>query len=202
MAASPIYQRAKLVQFGFTNSHPDFTKGGDHMWSNSTNQAEEQPHLAEFASKLGFKRPAVLHLNTDWGRTAKDAFLKAAPWLGHGGHHGGGLSLGRAGFPPNPGPRAGQQAGWAGAVIVLCRWRADQPAGAGQRAHCCRSWRARQTTRRSSSNWAAAGVEGDYVMSTFFPGDPRPEVQAFVKALQGEIRRRSRIVSAPARMIR
>src|SRR3977135_2483357 len=28
MAASPIYQRAGLVQFGFTNSHPDFTKGG------------------------------------------------------------------------------------------------------------------------------------------------------------------------------
>src|ERR1700679_1302676 len=73
MAASPIYQRAKLVQFGFTNSHPDFTKGGDHMWSNSTNQAEEQPHLAEFAAKLNFKRPALLHLNTDWGRTAKDA---------------------------------------------------------------------------------------------------------------------------------
>ena len=33
MAASPIYQRAGLVQFGFTNSHPDFTKGGDFMWS-------------------------------------------------------------------------------------------------------------------------------------------------------------------------
>ncbi len=28
MAASPIYQRGGLVQFGFTNSHPDFTKGG------------------------------------------------------------------------------------------------------------------------------------------------------------------------------
>src|ERR1700677_3969250 len=26
MAASPIYQRAGLVQFGFTNSHPNFTK--------------------------------------------------------------------------------------------------------------------------------------------------------------------------------
>jgi branched-chain amino acid transport system substrate-binding protein len=26
MAASPIYQRGGLVQFGFTNSHPDFTK--------------------------------------------------------------------------------------------------------------------------------------------------------------------------------
>ena len=45
MAASPVYQRGKLVQFGFTNSHPDFTKGGDYMWSNSTNQAEEQPQL-------------------------------------------------------------------------------------------------------------------------------------------------------------
>ncbi len=78
MAASPIYQRAKLVQFGFTNSHPDFTKGGDYMWSNSTNQAEEQPKLYDFAAAVGLKRPAVLHLNTDWGRTAKDAFVKAA----------------------------------------------------------------------------------------------------------------------------
>ena len=52
------------------------------MWSNSTSQADEQPKLAEFAAKLGFKRPALLHLNTDWGRTAKDAFVKAAPGLG------------------------------------------------------------------------------------------------------------------------
>ena len=83
MAASPIYQRGKLVQFGFTNSHPDFTKGGDYMWSNSTNQAEEQPKLAEYAiHALGLQRPAVLHLNTDWGRTSKDAFAKAAASLG------------------------------------------------------------------------------------------------------------------------
>src|ERR1700761_434830 len=69
MAASPIYQRAKLVQFGFTNSHPDFTKGGDYMWSNSVSQADEQPLSAKFAvKKLGMKRIAVLHLNTDWGR--------------------------------------------------------------------------------------------------------------------------------------
>ncbi len=33
MAASQIYQRGGLVQFGFTNSHPDFTKaGGDYTW--------------------------------------------------------------------------------------------------------------------------------------------------------------------------
>ena len=46
MAASPIYQRPGLVQFGFTNSHPDFTKGGDFMWSTSVSQADEQPLLA------------------------------------------------------------------------------------------------------------------------------------------------------------
>src|SRR5436190_10633542 len=67
MAASPIYQRAGLVQFGFTNSHPDFTKGGDYMWSNSLSQTDEQPELASLLKELGMKRPAVIHLNTDWG---------------------------------------------------------------------------------------------------------------------------------------
>src|SRR4029078_12578224 len=83
MAASPIYQRAKLVQFGFTNSHPDFTKGGDYMWSNSVSQTDEQPLSAAYAVKrLGLKRIAVLHLNTDWGRTSKDIFVKAAKEMG------------------------------------------------------------------------------------------------------------------------
>src|SRR5437764_2533809 len=60
MAASPIYQRAKLVQFGFTNSHPDFTKGGDYMWSSSISQAEEMPNLADYATAaLGRKRLGV-----------------------------------------------------------------------------------------------------------------------------------------------
>lgn len=83
MAASPIYQRAGLVQFGFTNSHPNFTKPGDFIWSNSVSQADEQPLNAAYAVKrLGFKRIAVLHLNTDWGRTSKDHFVVAAKALG------------------------------------------------------------------------------------------------------------------------
>ncbi|MGT2502097.1 ABC transporter substrate-binding protein [Bradyrhizobium guangxiense] len=83
MAASPIYQRGGLVQFGFTNSHPDFTKGGDFMWSTSVSQADEQPLLAAYAVKrLGLKKLAVLHLNTDWGRTSRDYFVKAAKEYG------------------------------------------------------------------------------------------------------------------------
>ncbi len=83
MAASPIYQRAGLVQFGFTNSHPAFTNGGDFIWSNSVSQADEQPLNAAYAvQRLGFKRIGVLHLNTDWGRTSKDHFANAVKALG------------------------------------------------------------------------------------------------------------------------
>ena len=78
MAASPIYQRAGLVQFGFTNSHPNFTKGGDFIWSNSVSQADEQPRLAKYAADLGFKKVAVLYLNTDWGRASQKLFSQAA----------------------------------------------------------------------------------------------------------------------------
>lgn len=78
MAASPIYERAGLVQFGFTNSHPDFTRGGEYMWSNSISQADNAPILANYAVvDLGLRRIAVLHLNTDWGRTTKDLFVAA-----------------------------------------------------------------------------------------------------------------------------
>ncbi len=77
MAASPIYQRAKLVQFGFTNSHPNFTKGGDYMWSNSTNQADEQPQLAKYAAKLGLKRPPCC-TSTPTGAAPRRTFLEAA----------------------------------------------------------------------------------------------------------------------------
>lgn len=79
MAASPLYQRGKLVQFGFTNSHPDFTKTGDYMWSSSISQSQEQQVMADYAvNRLGLKKIAVLHLNTDWGTTAKNIFVEEA----------------------------------------------------------------------------------------------------------------------------
>ena len=79
MAASPIYQRGGLVQFGFTNSHPDFTKGGDYMWSNAPDQADDMPALADYAiGELGLRTLAVVYINGDWGKTSKDIFLKAA----------------------------------------------------------------------------------------------------------------------------
>ena len=180
MAASPIYQRARLVQFGFTNSHPDFTKGGTYMWSNSTNQAEEQPKLHEFAAALGFKRPAVLHLNTDWGRTAKDAFVAAAKAAGA--------------EPVAVEAYLGTEQDFR---PTLVRVRDAKPDGLvllsyyADGALICRQ--ARDTglalpILAGTSNYSpkflelgGSGVEGVWVMTTFFPADPRPEVQDFVR---------------------
>ena len=185
MAASPIYQRAKLVQFGFTNSHPDFTKGGSYMWSNSTNQAEEQPKLYDFVAAVGFKRPAVLHLNTDWGRTAKDAFVKAA--------EAGGAKVAAveaylsAEQDFRPTLVRVQQSNPDG--LVLLSYYADG-------ALICRQARdagIKLPIVAGTSNYSpkflelgGAGVEGVYVMTTFFPADPRPEVQDFVKRFRAK----------------
>ncbi|MFN8470503.1 MAG: ABC transporter substrate-binding protein [Caldilineaceae bacterium] len=84
MAASSIYQRGGLVQFGFTNSHPDFTKGGgDYTWSNSVTQAQASPALADYTvTDLGLNKLAVFYLNTDWGKTTFDLFSQRAKELG------------------------------------------------------------------------------------------------------------------------
>ena len=180
MAASPIYQRAKLVQFGFTNSHPDFTKGGTYMWSNSTDQAEEQPKLFDFVAAVGLKRPAVLHLNTDWGRTAKDAFVKAADKAGVK------PAAVEAYLPTEQDFRP-----------TLTRVRDSNPDGLvllsyyADGALICRQARdagIKLPIVAGTSNYSpkflelgGPGVEGVYVMTTFFPADPRPEVQEFVK---------------------
>ena len=84
MAASPIYQRGGLVQFGFTNSHPDFTDaGGEYTWSNSVTQAQASPALADYAvTTLGLKRLAIFYLNTDWGLTSYELFADRVVELG------------------------------------------------------------------------------------------------------------------------
>ncbi|MDR0415918.1 MAG: ABC transporter substrate-binding protein, partial [Propionibacteriaceae bacterium] len=77
MAASPVYQRAGLVQFGFTNSSPDFTAGGDRMWSTSLTQTYLQDFNAGLVAKYA-QRAAVIYLQTDWGKSSFDAFTAGA----------------------------------------------------------------------------------------------------------------------------
>jgi branched-chain amino acid transport system substrate-binding protein len=186
MAASPIYQRAGLVQFGFTNSHPDFTKGGDFMWSNSIAQSDEQPALAEFVVKqLGLKRPAVIHLNTDWGRISKDIFVKAAK-------DNGAEVVATEGFLPDEKDYRSTLVRIRDAKpdgIVILAYYADGALIARQ----LRSTGIKLPVAAVSSVYSPKflelggdAVEGIYTKANFFPDDPRPEVQAFVKTYQAK----------------
>lgn len=182
MAASPIYQRGRLVQFGMTNSHPDFTKGGDYMWSSSISQAEEQPNLAGYAIEgLGLRKLAVLHLNTDWGTTSKALFVKAA--LDKGAE-----VVATEGFLP----------GERDFRSTLVRIRDANPTGIVLEAYYAdAAVIARQVRELGLKQPIAAvgsvyspklielggdAVNGIYTQANFFPDDPRPEVQSFVQA--------------------
>lgn len=185
MAASPIYQRAGLVQYGFTNSHPDFTKAGDFMWSPSVSQADEQPLLAAYAVRVGLKRIAVLHLNTDWGRTSKDHFARAAKELGA-------EIVISEGYQPeerdfrstlvrardaNPDGFALMSYAPDGALIV----RAVRQLGLKQQIVAASSVYSPRFIELGGD-----AVEGVHTGSRYFPDDPRPEVREFITSFKAK----------------
>lgn len=186
MAASPIYQRAGLVQFGFTNSHPDFTKGGDFMWSTSVSQADEQPLLALYAVRhLGLKKLAVLHQNTDWGRTSRDYFVKAAKEFG------GDVVVTEGYIPDERDFRS-----------TLVRVRDSNPDGlilisyysdGALIARQARQVGLQQTICAASSVYSPKflelggdAVEDVHIGTRYFPEDPRPEVRKFVAGFKAK----------------
>ncbi len=186
MAASPIYQRGRLVQFGFTNSHPDFTRGGDYMWSNAPNQADDMPALADYAiGRLGLKRLAVVYINGDWGKTSKDIFLKAAAERGA-------VVLASEGYLPSEQDFRStlvrvRDAG-AEALILIAYY----PDGA-QVMRQARDMGLMQPVVATGSVYSpkflelgGKAVEGVYTNANFFPEDPREIVQRFVRGFQAK----------------
>ena len=186
MAASPIYQAGGLVQFGFTNSHPDFTKGGDYMWSNAPNQADEMPVLADYAvGALGLKRLALLYINSDWGRTSKDIFAKAAK------ERGAEVVAAEAYLPDEKDFRSAivrvRDAAPDGIVLV-----SYYPDGA-QIARQIRNAGLSQPIVAAGSVYSpkflelgGEAVNGVHTTTPFFPGDPRPVVRSFVGSYQAK----------------
>jgi branched-chain amino acid transport system substrate-binding protein len=179
MAASSIYQRAGLVQFGFTNSHPNFTKGGDYIWSSSVSQADETPRLAKYTTELGFKKLAVLYLNTDWGRTSQTLFSNAAKSFGA-------EVVAAEGYQPDEKDFRSTLVRVRDAnpdVIVLISYYADGALIARQ----IRSVGLKTPIVANGSVYSPKFIElagdagnGVFTETNFFPGEPRPEVQNFV----------------------
>jgi branched-chain amino acid transport system substrate-binding protein len=186
MAASPIYQRAGLVQFGFTNSHPDFTRTGDFMWSTSVSQADEQPLLARYAvEKLGLKKLAILHLNTDWGRTSKDVFVAAAKALGAT------VVITEGYIPEERDFRSTlvrvRDANPDG--LILLSYYSDgaliarQTKQVGLKQPICA---ASSVYSPKFIELGGDAVEGIHLGTRYFPDDPRPEVQKFIASFKAK----------------
>lgn len=181
MAASPLYQRGGLVQFGFTNSHPDFTKTGDYMWSTSISQIQEQQVMADYAiDRLGLKKIAVMHLNTDWGTTAKNLFVEEAK------KRGAEVVIAEGYLPDEKDFRA-----------TLTRIKAANPDGILLESYYSDGALVTRQIRELGIDLPVVGVgsiyspdfleiagdaaEGMHTVAYFTPISPRPEVQNFIK---------------------
>jgi branched-chain amino acid transport system substrate-binding protein len=197
MAASPIYQRAGMVQFGFTNSHPDFTKGGDFMWSNSLTQDDSAPLHADYVDALGLKKIGVFRLNTDWGKTTYDIFAQRAQELGIE------ITAVEAYLPEEKDFRS-----------AITNIKNTNPDGIvfvsyyGDGALLAQQIRAQDIHLpivANGSNYSpkfielgGEAVEGVYLSSNFAPTDPRAEVQNYLKKFREKYNEESDYFAAHA----
>jgi branched-chain amino acid transport system substrate-binding protein len=180
MAASALYQRAGLVQFGFNNSNPAFTNGGDYIWSNSPSQINEAPAHAAYVAALGLKKVAVFQLNTDWGKSTGDLTLAALKKDGVD------VALLETYLPDEkdfkPGITKAKTAGVDGIVLISyvndASLLVQQIRGQGLTLPIVAN--GSQATA-DFPKLAGGAAEGVYISGDFAPDDPRSEVQAFAK---------------------
>jgi len=180
MAASPLYQRAGLVQFGFNNSNPAFTNGGDYLWSNSPTQTSEAPAHAAYVRDLGLKKVAVFQLNTDWGKVTGDLTVAALTKFGVA------VPVREAYLPDNldfkPLITKAKAAGVDGIVLVSYENDAalivQQVRGQGVLVPIVANG---SNATAGFLKLGGAAVEGAFVAGDFASDDPRPEVQVFAK---------------------
>lgn len=181
MAASAIYQRGGLVQFGFTNSHPDFTKSSDYSWSTSVTQDQASPALADFAvTTLGLKKLAVFQINNDWGKATDALFAPRVTELGAE------IVASQEYLPDETDFRSAlttvKNAGADG--IVLISYQPDGALIAQQAREAGLTIPFVGSASLQSPDFTDLGgdaVEGAFILGEFLTSDPRPEVQAFVE---------------------
>ena len=77
-AASPAFQQAGLVHYGFNNSAPDFTSTGDHVWTPAFGTDSLMPTWADAVADSGAKTISVVYIENDWGKQAYGYFTSQA----------------------------------------------------------------------------------------------------------------------------
>ena len=83
MAAAPIYEKAKIINYSPTSSHADFSSLGKFMFRNTPTQEIETKQYADYVyTKLGIKTVAILNVNDDWGNNIAKIFTNQFVKLG------------------------------------------------------------------------------------------------------------------------
>jgi len=180
MAASPIYERGKLVQFGLTNSDPKFTQAGEYMFSTAPTMQMDAALMAEIALNRMGKKAAVFYQASDWGDTSQKVFVERYRALGgqvvalenylltdkdlHSV-----LSKARRAEPD---------------VLVLFSYYTDGALLLLQAQDVGLKGKTLAATSCYSNKFLELGggaVNGTLMSVLFFPEDPRPAIQAFVQ---------------------
>jgi branched-chain amino acid transport system substrate-binding protein len=187
LAGAPIYQKGGLVQLSPTSSHPDFTKQGTFMFRNIATQEQEGPLLADYAiNNLHKKRIAVVYINNDWGIVAKDNFIKGVQKLG-------GEIVATEPYLPEQGKDFS---------AIITKVRESNPDLLFIGSMYTDTALIAQQARKANFNVELIGtgslyseeliklggsaVEGLHLTCSFYPLDPRPEVQDFVTSYQAK----------------
>ncbi|MDR7869548.1 MAG: ABC transporter substrate-binding protein [Tissierellaceae bacterium] len=77
MAAAPLYEEAKIINYSPTASHADFSSLGDFMFRNTPTQALETTAYADYVyDELGIRSVAILNVNDDWGNNIAKIFTE------------------------------------------------------------------------------------------------------------------------------
>ncbi len=180
MAASPIYERAKMVQFGFTNSHPDFTKGGEFMFSIVLTQQQDAAFLAQTAFDGLGKVQAVLYQNTDWGKTTQQIYVDKIKALGGQVVHTDSYLTTEKDFSPILSKVRDAKP----EVLALISYYNDGAQIVQQAKSMGLNVKIVANGACYSPQFLKLGgdaTNGVLMTTVFFPDNPRPEVQQFVK---------------------
>jgi branched-chain amino acid transport system substrate-binding protein len=185
MAAQPIYDKAGMVQLSPTASHPKFAPGSIWSFGIIGTQAGEGPFMARYAvQKLGKKKIAVLYINNDWGIATKDYFVKAAKEMGAD-------ILAIESFFETDKDFTGvltKLRGYKPELLYIPSMYNEMALIAKQREKL--GWTDVLLSGPGSLyspkllEIGGTSVNGLYTSAVFFPKDPRPEVQKFVKGYE------------------
>ncbi len=197
MAAQPIYQRAGMVQFSPTSSHPSFTVASPFSFSVSGTSKGQNLTVAHMVvERLRKKRIAVLYLNSDWGVAEQNSFVQETKRLGAEIVAREGYLKGTTDFTPilkklrSPEPD----------MLYLCSLYADGASISKQRHQL--GWNdvaimgAGPLHSEKLIKIGGDAVENLYTSTSFFAKSPRAEIQKFVKGYESRYNRTPNLFAA------